>query len=85
MRLKLRAIGNSVGIIFPVTWLKKYNLHIGDNIDGKDNDSSIILTTIKPKKKYLLKDLVAQCSSLDLTVEDNRWLSMDDIGEEKVW
>ena len=85
MRLKLRAVGNSVGIIFPLTWLKKYNLHVGDNLEGKDSDNSIILTRSNQKKKYLLKDLVDQCTSVDLTNEDDQWLSMEDVGMEKVW
>ena len=85
MRLKLRAVGNSVGIIFPLAWLKKYNLHVGDNLEGKDSDNSIILTRSNQKKKYLLKDLVDQCTSVDLTNEDDQWLSMEDVGMEKVW
>lgn len=85
MHFKLRSIGNSVGIIFPNSLLKKHNLHIGDNLLGNDTEDSITLTVIKPIKKYNLRDLVAQSQSHELTSEDNTWLSIEDIGDEVVW
>lgn len=85
MRIKLRYIGNSVGIILPLHWLKKYHLAAGDELVGDDGDKSITLTPYKDKIKYNLKDLVAQSTNDNLTAEDEAWLNMDDVGEEKVW
>lgn len=82
---KIRQIGNSFGIIFPNALLKKYNLHIGDNLVGEDTDASIVLTAAKPTKKYKLKDLVAQSEPSKLTDEDKVWLNLEDVGEEVVW
>ena len=84
MRFKLRPFGNSVGIIFPAFLLKKYNLHIGDDLIGNETDESITLV-ISQLKKYTLRALVAQSKSQKLTEEDKEWLSIDDIGEEIVW
>jgi antitoxin component of MazEF toxin-antitoxin module len=85
MRFKLRPVGNSAGIIFPMNWLKKHNLHIGDELIGQDADNSIILTPTNMRKKYKLKDLVAQSVPQELMEEDKKWLDMEDVGEEKVW
>lgn len=85
MRLKLRHVGNSVGIILPIHWLKKYHLSVGDELVGDDGDKAIVLTPHINKVKYNLKDLVAQSTSDKLTAEDETWLNMEDVGEEKVW
>ncbi len=85
MRLKLRHIGNSVGIIFPMHWLKKYHLEVGDELVGNDDENSIVLTPQKMKAKYNLRDLVAQSASSELLPEDIEWLNMEDVGEEKIW
>ena len=85
MRLKLRNIGNSVGVIFPLYWLKKYNLIVGDELIVNDEETSIVLTPQRHKVKYSLKDLVAQSTTDNLSSEDLAWLNMDDVGEEKIW
>lgn len=84
MRSKLREIGNSVGIIIPAHLLKKHNLHIGDDLICNDSDDEIILKIDKPKK-YKLRDLVLQSKQQTLSEEDQKWLSLEDIGEEIVW
>jgi putative addiction module antidote len=85
MRFKLRAVGNSVGIILPTLLLRRHNLNVGDDLIASDSDDSIILTRAKPRKKYNLRDLVAQSKSQDLTEEDKTWFALKDIGEEVVW
>ena len=84
MRFKLRPIGNSVGIIFPNSLLKKHNLRIGDDLLAQDAEDSITLSKIKPIKKYNLRELVAQSQKHELTAEDSVWLSIKDIGEEVI-
>lgn len=85
MHFKIRQIGNSSGIIFPNTLLKKYNLHNGDDLESREVDDSIILTLAKPIKKYKLEDLIAQCdSNARWSDEEKQWFSLPDVGVEKV-
>ena len=85
MQVKLRAIGNSAGIIFPNALLKHQHLHIGDDLEAREVGNTIVLSAVKKQVKYKLKDLVAQSKKESLTDEDKTWFNMEDIGKEIVW
>lgn len=59
MKLKLRKVGNSVGVILPKESVKSYNIGdeivitIGEVITEKDND---VITKVKEEEVVVIKD-----------------------------
>ncbi|BBO99305.1 AbrB/MazE/SpoVT family DNA-binding domain-containing protein [Sulfuriferula nivalis] len=84
MKLFIRKLGNSAGIIFPATMLKSLNLSIGSVVNAEQIDGNIVLIPVT-KTKYKLAELMAQC---DLNAPEpadmQAWGSMQPVGKEFV-
>ncbi|MBY0334351.1 MAG: AbrB/MazE/SpoVT family DNA-binding domain-containing protein [Acetobacteraceae bacterium] len=47
--LKLRAIGNSVGVVLPKELLARLDLHEGDTLHAVEAPEGLVLTTLDPE------------------------------------
>lgn len=47
--LKLRAIGNSVGVVLPKELLARLDLHEGDTLHAVESPEGLVLTTLDPE------------------------------------
>ncbi len=53
--LKLRAIGNSVGVVLPKEMLAKLNLVEGDTVEVVESPAGLLLTTVSPETEEQLR------------------------------
>lgn len=60
MKTTLRDIGNSKGIVIPAKLLKELNLNVGDELDVRTEDGSLICTPSKDGK-LTLAQLLSRC------------------------
>lgn len=56
--IRVRRMGNSLGIIIPKAYLDSLGLHEGSKVALEQEDGSLLLTPTK--KKYQLEELVAK-------------------------
>lgn len=61
METSLRNIGNSKGAVIPAQLLKELGIHVGDKLDAKAENGTLIISPIHSKPKYILNELLAQC------------------------
>lgn len=85
MKINIRKIGNSSGIILPAIILKKLHLTEGDEIEISENGNQIIITPKPNKPKYTLHELLAQCD-LNAPMPDavKEWDEVQPIGRESL-
>ena len=53
--LKLRAIGNSVGVVLPKELLSRLNLGEGDTVHAVETPEGLVLTTLDPQAQEQLR------------------------------
>lgn len=53
--LKLRSVGNSVGVVFPKELLAKYNLAEGDSLQVVETTEGVLLTPVPPDVEEQLR------------------------------
>lgn len=53
--LKLRAIGNSVGVVLPKELLARLDLREGDTLHAVETPGGIVLTTLDPEEQEQLE------------------------------
>jgi putative addiction module antidote len=53
--VKLRSIGNSVGVVFPKELLAKYNLAEGDTVQVVETPDGFLLTPVSPDVEEQLR------------------------------
>ena len=83
METSLRNIGNSKGVVFPAQLLKELNINLGDKLDAKTENGSIIITPKSTKPKYTLAELLAQCDeSAPMPEALIEWDNTQPIGNE---
>jgi antitoxin ChpS len=61
METSLRSIGNSKGAVIPAQLLKELNISVGDKLDAKAENGTLVITPKSLKPKYTLAELLAQC------------------------
>lgn len=61
METSLRNIGNSKGAVIPAQLLKELNLDVGDTLEIKAENGTLVITPKAAKPKYKLNDLLAKC------------------------
>lgn len=84
MQTLVRKIGNSTGMIIPVNILKKYSLHIGDQLDIQDDNGRMVIIPTQNKTKYTLTQLLEKCDeSVPMPQELIDWDNTPDVGNEK--
>ncbi len=84
METSLRNIGNSKGVVFPVQLLKELNINLGDKLDAKAENGSIVITPKSTKPKYTLAELLSQCDeSAPMPKTLIAWDNIQPIGNEQ--
>jgi antitoxin ChpS len=74
--------GGSVALTVPAAMLEALRLAAGSTVDLFVNDGQLVVNP-KPRPRYTLKDLLAQCdSSAEISAEDRQWLDSPPVGRE---
>lgn len=83
METSLRSIGKSKGAVIPAQLLKKLNITVGDKLDVKAENGTLVITPKSLKPKYTLNELLAKCNEnapmLETLIE---WDSAQPVGNE---
>ena len=78
----LRKVGGSVMMAVPPAFLELLHLQAGATV-GMTVDHGRLVIEPKPRPRYSLDELLAQCdASAELTAEDREWLDMKPVGGE---
>lgn len=82
LKTKLRQVGDSVMLAVPSTLLEQLQLGVGAEV-GLALEEGRLVVEAQPRKRYTLKQLIAQCDpAAPLTEEDQDWLAADAVGRE---
>lgn len=82
MKIAIRKLGNSAGLILPATLLREMKLSIGETVTAEHVDGALVL---KPaaKKRYTVAELVAQCDlTAPVPADMAAWERMEPVGKE---
>ena len=83
METTLRNIGNSKGAVIPAQLLKELGLNLGDKLDAKAENGSLVITPKPTKPKYTLAELLAQCDeSAPMPETLKEWDNTQTVGNE---
>ena len=83
METSLRNIGNSKGAVIPAQLLKELGLNVGDKLDAKAENGTLIFSPVSTKRTYKLSDLLAQCDeSAPMPNELVEWNESQQVGNE---
>ena len=78
----LRKVGGSVMMVVPPALLDLLHLQAGATV-GMSVDHGRLVIEPKPRQRYRLEELLAQCdASAELTDEDRKWLDAAPVGNE---
>lgn len=78
----LRKVGGSVMMAVPPVFLELLHLQAGATV-GMAVDHGRLVIEPKPRPRYSLDELLAQCdASAELTTEDREWLDAPLVGGE---
>jgi antitoxin ChpS len=79
---KLRRVGGSVMMTVPPTLLDILDIAAGAEV-GLMVDHGRLVVEPRPRPRYTLDELLAQCdASEDISAEDRAWLDTDPVGTE---
>jgi antitoxin ChpS len=83
---KLRALGGSLVLAFPPEMLRNADLGVNDTVGILwQNGQFVLQPHPKPKPKYRLADLVAQCDfTAPYTTEESAWFADRPRGREEL-
>lgn len=85
MKLSIKKIGNSSGVILPTALMKSMNLSVGTVLNVETVREKLVLS-VKPKRPhYSLADLLAQCdmnAPQDPVIEE--WQNIRPVGKEVI-
>lgn len=78
----LRKVGGSVMLAVPPAFLEQLHLQPGATV-GMAVDGDRLVIQAKPRPKYALKDLLAQCDpTAEPSAEDREWIDARPAGGE---
>lgn len=78
----LRKVGGSIMMAVPPAFLDLLHLQAGATV-GMVVDGGRLVVEPKPRPRYTLDELLAQCdSSAELSTEDREWLDTKPVGGE---
>ena len=78
----LRKVGGSIMMAVPPALLELLHLQAGSTV-GMAIDHGRLVVEPKPRTRYSLDELLAQCdASAELTPEDRTWLDAAPVGSE---
>ncbi len=83
MQIKIQQWGNSAAIRLPSTVLKQMRLGVGSTLSLDTAGETLVLKPVRPKPKYTLEELMAQCDLNAPEPEDMAgWNAMPPVGRE---
>ena len=83
MRLQIRKIGNSAGVVLPSAVLRQLKVVVGSELDATINGLQLTLTRTRPT--YTLEELLAQCDpNAPMPADMVQWEAMPPVGLE-IW
>lgn len=78
----LRKVGGSVMLAVPPAILDILNLHVGATV-GLAVDGERLIVDTRPRARYTIEDLLAQCDpDAPITEEDRAWIDAPSVGRE---
>ena len=83
MRITIKRLGNSAGMVIPNIVMKELNLQPGQSVEAQVSNNQLILTPIS--RRYSLDELLAQCdmNAAELSEQDV-WGKSTPAGDE-IW
>jgi antitoxin ChpS len=82
VRTKLRKVGGSVMLAVPPAMLKQLNLANGATV-GLAVDGDRLVVEAKPRPRYTLEELLAQCNEgVAMNAHEREWLDLEPAGNE---
>lgn len=83
MQIKIQQWGNSAAIRLPAAVLKQMRLGVGSTLSLDTTGETLVLKPVRPKPKYTLEELMAQCDLNAPEPEDMaEWNAMRPVGRE---
>nr|WP_314614586.1 AbrB/MazE/SpoVT family DNA-binding domain-containing protein [uncultured Pseudomonas sp.] len=83
MQIKIQQWGNSAAIRLPSTVLKQMRLGVGSTLSLDTAGETLVLKPVRPKPKYTLEELMAECDLNAPEPEDMAgWNAMPPVGRE---
>lgn len=83
MQIKIQQWGNSAAIRLPAAVLKQMRLGVGSTLSLDTTGEALVLKPVRPKPKYTLEELMAQCDLNAPEPEDMAdWNAMRPVGRE---
>lgn len=84
MHLIVKKWGNSLGVRIPKNIAETGKLKVDQEVSIEAVDGKIIITPLAQAKEYSLKELLNNCpsDSLALDDEDREWLNAKPVGKE---
>lgn len=78
----LRRVGGSIMLSVPPAILDLLHLEVGATV-GLEVDGDRLIVAQKPRPRYTLDELLAQCDpNAPLTEEDKAWIGLAPVGRE---
>jgi len=84
MEMVVKKWGNSLAARIPKAIADMIDLHLNQKINIEAKNGTIIITPVVEKKEYTIDELLSQCSSdsVKLDDEDKAWVNDEPVGRE---
>lgn len=84
MEMVVKKWGNSLAARIPKAIADMIDLHLNQKINIEAKNGTIIITPVAEKKEYTIDELLSQCSSdsVKLDDEDKTWVNDEPVGRE---
>lgn len=84
MEMVVKKWGNSLAARIPKAIADMIDLHLNQKINIEAKNGTIIITPVAEKKEYTIDELLSQCSSdsVKLDDEDKAWVNDEPVGRE---
>jgi antitoxin ChpS len=83
MKGTLKKSGNSAAIRIPAAVLEAANVDLDQVVDVREEAGRIIIEPVRPRPRYTLAELVAQCGPKKrLSREEREWIGAPPVGCE---
>ena len=83
-QLTIKKWGNSLGVRIPKNIAETGRLKVDQEVNIETVDGKIIITPVVPIREYSLSELLDNCPSeaLDLDEDDREWINAKPVGKE---
>jgi len=87
MDMVIKKWGNSLATRIPKAIVDTIGIYLDQTINIEAENGRIIITPITRQKEYTIDELVRQCNSESITLDedDKNWLNAEPVGREWEW